>query len=44
MNKITSALMSIALMLTLTIGAFAAGDCCSGGACCKGQICCKNTK
>jgi hypothetical protein len=36
--------MGLALMLSLTAGAYA-GDCCSkDSACCKGQTCCKNKK
>jgi hypothetical protein len=43
MKKIVSAFMGLALMLTLTVNAFA-GDCCNGSSCCNGQKCCKAAK
>lgn len=45
MNKMTSALTGLALMLTLTVGAVAqARSCCTGSSCCNGQACCKSHK
>jgi hypothetical protein len=44
MKRVTSALMGLALMLTLAAGAYAADCCANGSACCKGQTCCKAHK
>jgi hypothetical protein len=44
MKTITSTLMGLALLLTLSVNAFA-GDCCSEKECCKKDApCCKNHK
>lgn len=43
MKTSTSALMGLALLLTLTVGAFAQDLCCNGGACCE-KACCKSHK
>jgi hypothetical protein len=41
MTKLTSALMGIALLLSMSVSAFAAQDCCHKGAdCCKNGACC----
>jgi hypothetical protein len=44
MKRINAVLMGIALLLSLSAGAFAAGCCGDGASCCKGQVCCKNKK
>jgi hypothetical protein len=44
MKRINAVLMGIALMLSLSVGAYAASCCGDGAACCKGQTCCKNKK
>jgi hypothetical protein len=43
MKKITSALMGLALLLTVSVNAFA-GDCCGKDCCKKDAACCKNHK
>jgi hypothetical protein len=45
MKKVTSAVSAFVLMMTLTVGAFAASNCCHDTSCCtKGAPCCQAKK
>jgi hypothetical protein len=45
MNRLSTALAGVVLMLALTTGAFsAAKTCCNGSSCCNGQACCNKAK
>jgi hypothetical protein len=45
MNRLSTALAGVALMLAFTANAFsAAKTCCNGTSCCNGQACCNKAK
>jgi len=44
MNRLSTALAGVALMLALTTGAFGAKTCCDGSSCCNKQACCNKAK